>query len=331
VFEDMNADGVKQSNEPAYSGVVIYGDVNGNGKRDEGEPSTTSDGQGNYSLTIALGTTTIREETPSGGTCSFPTGCAYTVDLAKNSPPPPPDVNTRAVDPTGKDFGNWRPASVSGTVVNDANGNGVRDLGEAGVGGIQVYADLNGNGALDAGEPSTTSAADGSYTVAGLKPGGYVIRHVLPQGPTCTGPANCNYNLVLQSHSAEVSRNFFEMTPVITPAPEQLVLPERIIPGIARLVGKTGCISGTGFTARIRGVKMIRLIFFIDGTAAKAVTLPQDNQTYRYRVDIRKMRIGRHTLAVKVVYRTKTRTNSKTLRLTFQRCAAQLRAPAFTG
>ena len=61
------------------------------------------------------------------------------------------------------------------------------------------------------------------------------------------------------------------------------------------------------------------------------IALPKDGKAYRYRVDIRKLRIGRHQLAVKVVFRSNSRTKSKTLRLSFQRCAAQLRAPTFTG
>ena len=66
VFEDMNADGARQDGEPALTGVVVYADLNGNGVRDDGEPSSTTDRQGTYSLKIDVGSTTIRQEVPSG-------------------------------------------------------------------------------------------------------------------------------------------------------------------------------------------------------------------------------------------------------------------------
>lgn len=334
VFEDMNADGARQFDEPALPGVVVYADLNDNGARDEGEPSSTSDGQGNYSLPVELGTTVIREDVPGGMTCSFPNGCAYTVTLPKNTPPQqeqPPLTRrfAKAADPTGKDFGDWRPASVSGTVVNDSNGNGVRDAGEGGLGGITVYADLNGNGDLDAGEPSTTSAGDGSYVLAGFKPGGYGIRQILPgNGTTCTGPAGCSHALTLVSNQSAGDRNFLD-----APRADQSLLPERIvrIPGVASLRGRTGCVNGKGFTAVIRGKAMTRFVVFLDGKVMKSVSLPADNRSYRYRVNVAKLSVGRHQLAVRVVFRQLSRTKSKTMRVNFQRCAAQLRAPAFTG
>ena len=47
--------------------------------------------------------------------------------------------------------------SISGTVFNDANENGVRDAGEAGLAGQTVYQDLNNNGAFDAGAVTVAS------------------------------------------------------------------------------------------------------------------------------------------------------------------------------
>jgi hypothetical protein len=177
VFEDMNADGARQDGEPALPGFVVYADLNGSGVRDEGEPSSTSDGQGHYSMEIPLGTTTIREETPGGFTCSFPAGCSHTVDLPKNSAPEPPPVLSRktaarAQDPTGKDFGNWRPAPVTGTVIGDGNGNGARDSGEAGLAGIAVFADLDGNGIT---RPRDNRAYSYRVNVTRLRAGGHTI------------------------------------------------------------------------------------------------------------------------------------------------------------
>jgi hypothetical protein len=330
VFEDMNADGAFQNGEPPIAGVVVYADLNGNGVRDEGEPNSTSDGQGHYSVEVPLGTTTIRQETPGGLTCSLPSTCSHTVDLPKNSPPAPPvlsrRVAARADDPTGKDFGDWRPASVTGTVISDDNGNGARDSGEPGLAGIAVFADLDGNGILDQGEPSSTSAADGTYVLGGLKPGGYVVRHVLVQdGRACTAPNPCAHSVSLVSGQWAADRNFLDGKAA------QAVLGARIIPGVARMTGKTGCVYSKGFYARIRGKKIREVVFLLDGRAVKSIVRPFDNRTYRYRVNVARLKLGAHTIAAKVSFMSGTKTKSKTIRLTFNRCAKQLRAPAFTG
>jgi uncharacterized delta-60 repeat protein len=67
---------------------------------------------------------------------------------------------------TGNDFAVARllnddlPAgSISGTVFNDTNNNGVRDPGETGAPGVTVFQDLNNNGVYDAG-PTTYASTD---------------------------------------------------------------------------------------------------------------------------------------------------------------------------
>ncbi len=57
------------------------------------------------------------------------------------------------------------PPQITGVVYADANLNGNRDANDIGIAGITVYADLNNNAAFDPGEFSTTSAADGVYTL----------------------------------------------------------------------------------------------------------------------------------------------------------------------
>src|SRR5207302_628961 len=89
--------------------------------------------------------------------------------------------------------GNWSPASVTGTVWQDANRNGFRDGSEAGLAGATVYVDYNGNGLRDPGEPYATSAASGGYTIAGVKPGPYSVRQEPPAGYVCTHPGGCAY------------------------------------------------------------------------------------------------------------------------------------------
>jgi uncharacterized repeat protein (TIGR01451 family) len=65
-------------------------------------------------------------------------------------------------------------ATVGSFVWSDANSNGARDAGEAGLGGVtvQLCYDANSNGILDTGEKTgcttTTTAADGSYLFTGV-------------------------------------------------------------------------------------------------------------------------------------------------------------------
>jgi hypothetical protein len=324
VFEDLNADGARQDGEPALPGIVLYADLNGNGVRNDGEPTSSSDGHGNYSLEVPLGASTIREDVPGGFTCSFPAGCAYTVDLPANQPPDrySRPLNARAVDPSGRDFGDWRPATVSGTVVGDLNANGSRDSGEVGKAGVLVYADLDANGILDVGEPATSTALDGSYVIGGLRPGGYVIRHVLGSGITCTAPAGCNHNLTLTSNAAATGKDFLDAS-----APGQVVLGARISPGKARLSARSGCISGA-FSAQVRGTKIARVVFELDGRRIATIRSPK---RLAARINPNSVSFGMHRLVAHVTFTAASHTSPKTLRSSFQRCAAQLRAPLFTG
>ena len=65
--------------------------------------------------------------------------------------------------------------TIAGRVWDDADDDGVQDTGEAGLASWTVFADLNENTRLDAGEPSTTSDAQGSYSLSGLGAGTYTI------------------------------------------------------------------------------------------------------------------------------------------------------------
>jgi subtilisin-like proprotein convertase family protein len=68
---------------------------------------------------------------------------------------------------TGTDFAVVRyqnvvavPSSVSGTVFEDLNGNGVRDAGEPPLSGWTVFQDVNNNGQLDTGNATFNSTGD---------------------------------------------------------------------------------------------------------------------------------------------------------------------------
>jgi len=77
------------------------------------------------------------------------------------------------------------PGIIRGISYIDLNGNGQRDAGEPGLGGMQIYLDLNGDGVWQEDEPETESNTDpaagpiGGYEFAGLMPGvNYIVAEV---------------------------------------------------------------------------------------------------------------------------------------------------------
>jgi hypothetical protein len=90
---------------------------------------------------------------------------------------------------SGLDFGNLEIVNaLIGTKFDDADGDGIQDLGEQGTEGVVVYLDQNNNGELDPGEQSTTTDANGEYMFNALAVGEYVVREVLPDGYLQTTP-----------------------------------------------------------------------------------------------------------------------------------------------
>ena len=86
----------------------------------------------------------------------------------------------------GKDFGQFKLGTISGTVFSDLNGDGARQAGEAGVSGATVFIDARGTGTLDAADPQATTDASGAYSFGGIGPGSYSVRIVLPAGQVAT-------------------------------------------------------------------------------------------------------------------------------------------------
>jgi hypothetical protein len=168
-------------------------DLNGNGVRDDGEPgiagwtidlyrngvlvaTTTTGADGTYSFEVcAGGGYEVREATPPGWTPITPSSFQFTA--------------ASGVDVTGIDFLNFQCFTVSGRKINDMNGNGVQDDGDAGIAGwtIELYRD----GALEA---STTTGPGGSYSFSVCTPGSYVVKEVVPDGWIATNPTSGEFS-----------------------------------------------------------------------------------------------------------------------------------------
>ncbi|HYH58381.1 MAG TPA: MBG domain-containing protein [Thermoleophilaceae bacterium] len=188
LFRDNDADGLaREAGEPGVGGWTVYSDENNNSARDTGEASDVTNAEGFYVLTgLPNGAYRVRVVNQAGWTCAFPAGCVNTGSLG----------NSANANDSGKNFGVWGPASVSGTVSEDADADGAaREAGEAGLSGRTVYVDSNGNSVRDTGEPQATTDANGAYTITGINPGTYTIRQVLPGGWTCSLPSPCSYSV----------------------------------------------------------------------------------------------------------------------------------------
>ena len=93
-----------------------------------------------------------------------------------------------------KDENWWRGAviyQIYPRSYQDSNGDGVIDAGEPGLVGVTVFIDSDNDGVLDAGELSTTTDANGDWTipVTDVLPdefGGRAFSFIAPDGYTWT-------------------------------------------------------------------------------------------------------------------------------------------------
>jgi hypothetical protein len=97
------------------------------------------------------------------------------------------------------------PATLSGTVFADVNGNGVQDAGEVGLAGVTVQVDAGGAGAV-----VTTTDPAGNFSVAGLADGAHTINVLPPLGTTAIGET---FRVVNVSGGADVSGLTFALQP----------------------------------------------------------------------------------------------------------------------
>lgn len=171
--------------------------------------STKTDADGKYLFSnLGAGIYTVEITAPSGLVSS--TGTANQFE-----PPPDPNNNVDNVDdgmttppgsltirslpinlqpgqePTGGDtnltldFGLYRSLNVGNLVWNDANNNGLVDVGEPGIANasVRLFADANADGVPD-GSVLATQLTDknGNYLFTGLSPGSYVVEVLDPAG-----------------------------------------------------------------------------------------------------------------------------------------------------
>ena len=168
-YEDLNADGSREAGEPGLSGWTIQ--LLYEGKQ---VASTTTGAGGAYSFSLDADSLPI-----GGGTYALKE--VQKTGWNQEETPGPIVVPFGAGDTTygGNDFGNWRPATLSGHKFDDSNVDGVWGKGENPLAkwGIQLS---------NAEERST--ATDGSYSFS-VRPGAYTLNELLQGGWRQTAPS----------------------------------------------------------------------------------------------------------------------------------------------
>ena len=146
VWQDSNLDGQRQTGEPGQGSVTVTVTRSG-----FASVKTTTDASGAYSLSVAVGSAKLEITVPT----------AMSVTTRNN----PQDVTVTA--PQGNSSGNtaspigvmFNSGTVTGTIFDDTNANGLRDTGEIGMTGVTVS--LQGV----VGAPVTvTTDAGGNYS-----------------------------------------------------------------------------------------------------------------------------------------------------------------------
>jgi hypothetical protein len=180
VFQDANLDGMQGPLEPGIGDALVelFEDTNGDSQLDPGDRLLASTitasgiGQGSYSFTNVAPGRRILRVTPPGALSSQEPDVLNLVSSEVGGFSANLDVAVLDVSAG--------PASLSGTIWHDRNGNEFIDPEEPPLPNVQIelYADPNTNRAVDPGErlvATTTANSMGQYALGGLAPGNYVL------------------------------------------------------------------------------------------------------------------------------------------------------------
>ncbi|MEZ5327484.1 MAG: SdrD B-like domain-containing protein [Verrucomicrobiales bacterium] len=197
VRNDSNGDGNLADADSGVTGVVIelWADTDGNGTPDTKVATTVTDADGNYTFSnVTPGDYVVVEIDPNGATSTNDKD-----DDALNSAGTDNQIAltlSNGGTSSGNDFLDTgiTEASISGTVLNDTNGDGNLADPDAGVPGVTVelYSDPNGDGDPSDGTliASTVTDLNGGYSFTGLAAGNYAVVETDPSGATSTNDAD---------------------------------------------------------------------------------------------------------------------------------------------
>ncbi|MBK1828347.1 hypothetical protein JIN81_15035 [Haloferula rosea] len=169
VWNDANGNGLQDGGEAGIPNVRVYLDIDGDGAFDSlTEPSDVTDGSGAYGIgSLVPGTYTARVDAST-----LPAGVIQTFDLSGGLDDSATFSLSSTQVRTDVDFGYAVPVSIGDLVWSDLNGDGQRDGGEPGLGGVPVTLFRAGD---DSVVDTIQSEPDGSYLFEDLPPGDYYV------------------------------------------------------------------------------------------------------------------------------------------------------------
>ena len=192
IFEDRNANGLREEGEPGVVGQAVSG---------PGGESSETDSKGFYKLKVREGLGKIEAAS------ALPEGFFYTTPTAKMTEVLP-GTHTRL------DFGMAARFQIKGRVFTDLNGNGIFDKADRPIAGVKLV--------LSTGQVALSAPADGLYALLHIAPGPNKIRvafETIPAGyqtktaveKSFDGAAGdiLHFDLILQP-SRQVSGDVFE-------------------------------------------------------------------------------------------------------------------------
>lgn len=224
VFEDINADNVRQAGDPALAGVELTLLELVNGKYVATGLTTTTDANGYYHFDNLLPGTYSVVETQPGGYLSVGATAGNVGGSTRGSVDSPNSIVGVALlggdNSVHNDFAEVRPASIAGRVNVDLNRNDLLDSGEPAIAGVTVKL-FDGQGNLIA---TTQTNANGQYQFTNLKPGTYRVDEAQPadyfDGAEHLGSVGGSLadndsmsGIALVSGTAATEYNFLEVAP----------------------------------------------------------------------------------------------------------------------
>ncbi|TAG90020.1 MAG: hypothetical protein EAZ09_23425 [Oscillatoriales cyanobacterium] len=175
-YNDLNANGRPDGGDFPLPNWQLYLDLNNNNRLDTNEPSSITNGQGNYTFAnLPAGTYQVRE--------------VQQPNFRQTTPNPGPINIASGTNVLNINFGNnFNAGTIAGTKFNDINSNGRLDAGEPPLTNWEIYLDLNRNNRLDGGEPVTRTNLQGNYAFVNVPADTYSVREVQQPGFRQTTP-----------------------------------------------------------------------------------------------------------------------------------------------
>ncbi|MEN6451761.1 MAG: SdrD B-like domain-containing protein, partial [Thermoguttaceae bacterium] len=182
LWEDADADGIRDSGEEPLEDRTVFLDANANGQCDPGEQSTSTNAVGMYVFdAVPPGDYVLTVTDRPGWEIAAPGGISpWTLHVRPGDRLANIDLGLHKV-PEG---------SIRGVIFRDINGNGAQDAGERSLPGVDVYLDEDNDGLLDTGEPVAVTDSNGQYEFASLADGIHLVRAVLPASWAISHPGN---------------------------------------------------------------------------------------------------------------------------------------------